>query len=489
MRRVLALFTLLLLSGPVRGQGQPPGPAGAKAGAPPPAAPATPGKAAPNAPVNPPAAGSPAAPAAGKKVTVRVPSGGSYTAYIHESPSTLATIQDRGELEVPAGLKAATVYVLDSKSGYAGRKAINPAAPGELTFDSRDFKLVQRVRVQATGKDDRPIAQGIVTLTDSGKNTARKLIQPASQGVAEFEFVVGGSGTVTVVPEGGSATSKEITLAVPPGETAQTIAVGLPEVTATVEPAGGAAEEKEAAPESPSAAGPAPAAQSLPAAPSALPPPDTGGGWGSTLVGFIFLIALLGGGYLFLKNRGITLDTVRRKLGVQPDAVAVGGGSLAGANVATSAPAPASAPAPPPVVSDPNQCQFCGQMKDAAGNCACTVAPGASSAYAAPAPFGAGPATSGGSRLVGAAGTYMGEVFPVNGTVVIGRDPGNPVPLDRDTTTSRRHAQITAEGGAFRIQDLGSSNGTYVNGTRITETVLQPGDEVSIGGTRFRFEV
>ena len=87
------------------------------------------------------------------------------------------------------------------------------------------------------------------------------------------------------------------------------------------------------------------------------------------------------------------------------------------------------------------------------------------------------------------AGTYMGTVFPLSGLAVIGREPTNPVPLDRDTTASRKHAQILAEGGVYRVQDLGSSNGTFVNGARVEETVLQPGDEVSIGGTRFRFEV
>ena len=42
--------------------------------------------------------------------------------------------------------------------------------------------------------------------------------------------------------------------------------------------------------------------------------------------------------------------------------------------------------------------------------------------------------------------------------------------------------------GGFVIRDQGSSNGTFVNGARVTEAPLRPGDEVSIGGTRFRFE-
>jgi hypothetical protein len=187
-----------------------------------------------------------------------------------------------------------------------------------------------------------------------------------------------------------------------------------------------------------------------------------------------------------MRNKGITFDMLLKKMGVQPDTVAAGGGSLAGANLATASPAPGMPPPPPPIVADPNQCPFCGQMKDAAGNCACSVMPGAG----APAgPAGFAPGAGSGPRLVGMAGTYMGQVFPVHGAAIIGREPTNPVPLDRDTTTSRRHAQISADGGVYRIQDLGSSNGTFVNGARVTESMLNPGDEVSIGGTRFRFEV
>ncbi|HTE20736.1 MAG TPA: FHA domain-containing protein, partial [Armatimonadota bacterium] len=322
---------------------------------------------------------------------------------------------------------------------------------------------------------------------------AVKIIQPASVGAVEFEFVPSGPGSVAVTPEGGKATSKDVSIDLAKGETVQTIPVALPEVTATVEPAAGAAPPANApanAP-APTAAAPAAAPVAAPAAPAPYPypPPETGGGWGSTLVGFIFLAALLFGGYVFARNKGITMEMVMQKLGVQPDAVAAGGGNLGGANYSIATASPGAPPAPPPVVADPNQCPFCGQMKDAAGNCACMVAPGGAAAGYAPASGVGGGAAGGGPRLVGMAGTYMGHVFPLGGSVVIGREATNPVPLDRDTTTSRRHAQLTADGGAYRIQDLGSANGTFVNGAKVTEAVLAPGDEVSIGGTRFRFEV
>lgn len=448
---------------------------------------------------NAPAANAPAATttaAAPGNVTVRVPSGGSYTAYIQENTTAAPkTIQDKGDLAVPAGAKTYTVYVLDPKSGYAARKAVaDVAGTKELSFASPDFKLVQKVRINVTGKDNKPIAQGSVALTDSGKNTYRKIIQATSLGVAEFDFVVSGVGSVAVTPEGGSATTKEVTIDLPKGETVQAIPVALPEVTAVVEPpAAPVAETTANTPANTPAAAPAPAAPqaATPVAPTAAPaspatPVSSGNDWGGTLIGFILLGAIAFAAYTYMKNNGITTEMLLKKLGVQPDTAVAGGGSLAGANTGV-VPAPGPAPAPPPVVADPNQCQFCGQQKDASGGCACTVTPGSlrggTPSFGAAAPSGSGP------RLVGMSGTYMGQVFPLSGTAVIGREPTNGIPLDRDTTASRRHAQISGAGASFSIQDLGSANGTYVNGAKVTEAALNPGDEVAIGGTRFRFEV
>jgi hypothetical protein len=66
-------------------------------------------------------------------------------------------------------------------------------------------------------------------------------------------------------------------------------------------------------------------------------------------------------------------------------------------------------------------------------------------------------------------------------TYTIGRVPGNQIVLN-DTFVSRQHAQlvITDDGRAI-IKDLGSTNGSYVNGNKISECVLKPGDIVKIG--------
>lgn len=70
--------------------------------------------------------------------------------------------------------------------------------------------------------------------------------------------------------------------------------------------------------------------------------------------------------------------------------------------------------------------------------------------------------------------------------VLIGRDPQNDVVLD-DRRVSRKHAEIRLRLGRYTLYDLQSTNGTYVNGRRVAEKVLEDGDKVSIGGLEIVF--
>jgi pSer/pThr/pTyr-binding forkhead associated (FHA) protein len=58
-----------------------------------------------------------------------------------------------------------------------------------------------------------------------------------------------------------------------------------------------------------------------------------------------------------------------------------------------------------------------------------------------------------------------------------------------DTNVSRRHAEFRRAGDTVVLTDLGSTNGTRVNGAPIRERVLASGDEVSVGSTRLIFEM
>jgi len=68
------------------------------------------------------------------------------------------------------------------------------------------------------------------------------------------------------------------------------------------------------------------------------------------------------------------------------------------------------------------------------------------------------------------------------GPMTIGRSPECELVL-RDSRASRRHARIAARDGVLILTDLGSTNGTRVNGHRITEVVLGAGDRIAIGET------
>ncbi len=70
---------------------------------------------------------------------------------------------------------------------------------------------------------------------------------------------------------------------------------------------------------------------------------------------------------------------------------------------------------------------------------------------------------------------------------VIGRLPDCAVSL-ADTQVSRRHAEIRPAGDGFAVADLGSMNGTTVNGVAVREQQLQDGDEIGIGSTTILFE-
>ncbi|HEX5054054.1 MAG TPA: FHA domain-containing protein [Planctomycetota bacterium] len=84
-------------------------------------------------------------------------------------------------------------------------------------------------------------------------------------------------------------------------------------------------------------------------------------------------------------------------------------------------------------------------------------------------------------------GDRAGDVLPVTErTLRIGRKPGNDLVL-ADEKTSGVHAEIVLEGDRHVLRDLGSTNGTFLDGKRVTELVLTPGDVVTIGRLRVKF--
>jgi FHA domain-containing protein/uncharacterized protein DUF1707 len=69
--------------------------------------------------------------------------------------------------------------------------------------------------------------------------------------------------------------------------------------------------------------------------------------------------------------------------------------------------------------------------------------------------------------------------------VLIGRSSACQLVLG-DDTVSRRHAELRIQDGCWLLRDLGSSNGTWVNGRRVMEAEVRPGDLIHLGGAELR---
>jgi pSer/pThr/pTyr-binding forkhead associated (FHA) protein len=76
-----------------------------------------------------------------------------------------------------------------------------------------------------------------------------------------------------------------------------------------------------------------------------------------------------------------------------------------------------------------------------------------------------------------------------DGATSIGRSSASDIVLKSDDYASGRHARLTRHGGLLYVEDMGSTNGTFVNGRKaVGATPLRRGDTVRIGSTTFRYE-
>jgi pSer/pThr/pTyr-binding forkhead associated (FHA) protein/predicted Ser/Thr protein kinase len=126
--------------------------------------------------------------------------------------------------------------------------------------------------------------------------------------------------------------------------------------------------------------------------------------------------------------------------------------------------------------------QSCTEMIEAARAAAAPPAP-IPTPVAGAAPSPAVP-TPGSLRLKVTAGNAQGTEIVVEDELLIGRRASGQGKLADDIEISREHARISRSGGGYVIEDLGSTNGTFVNGRRISAPeFLAPGDRVELGTT------
>ena len=301
-------------------------------------------------------------------------------------------------------------------------------APGWAAANGR---VVVEVR-----HDGKPVAAANVTL-DDGKRKQDALLDASSKGDAAFEDVRPGSLKVTVRYRAKGADAAPVTQlfeAKPTADAPAHVTVALPEATAVIGETPGAA----------------------------VPPArgDSRATGGFNVVGTLFALIVGGGAaaglWFYMRKNPDTVAGHLERLGAQIPKP--GDAPLADPPVAA---------APAPIAPEPPQ------------KIVLAAAP-------APIALASTPAPSGEPSLVNDAGMAM--PLP-EGETTVGRDLGLGLSLAGETTVSRRHARIVRSGATATLFDEGSTNGTFVNGQKVTGSAdLKPGDAVQFGSVRFRYE-
>ena len=80
-----------------------------------------------------------------------------------------------------------------------------------------------------------------------------------------------------------------------------------------------------------------------------------------------------------------------------------------------------------------------------------------------------------------------GVVFPLEGWIMVGRAQTSDIVLDEQFVSST-HARLVPRGQFYYVEDLGSTNGTWLNEKRVTEAQLRMDSRLRIGETVFRYE-
>lgn len=86
--------------------------------------------------------------------------------------------------------------------------------------------------------------------------------------------------------------------------------------------------------------------------------------------------------------------------------------------------------------------------------------------------------------LRGVSGAAFGKTYPVPGPVVIGRQQDCDISIPSEEI-SRRHAQVKPTADGLMVEDLGSANGTFINGKRVQAGLMRPGEELRLDAIRF----
>lgn len=396
-----------------------------------------------------------AAAGAQMKVSLSFPSSGPYRVWT--SPPGASSIPADAEIVrsketvLPFALIGMrdSMYVLDESTWNLARKSMRDVE-GAWDLKAADFNLIGQVKIRVESRGE-PIAAATVTLEGS-TGTQTQIIDPGSNGEATFLAVTPGEIKIGVQYRSADQTvGPERVIYEAPLERDKLIPTFVYSVSEPAETVRAGSGQPESEAQDSDRSGPGNAATNQGGA-------NPFGKFIINLLGLAIGVAIIYGIYKFVKSRPEDVAAQIKKLGISvPDPNADQGGDPGPVT------APVMKPEPPkPILLDD----------------------------AAPTPIGASPmgapAAPGAPRLSSNTGL---QISLQDGSTVVGREPGLGVSLPGENGVSRRHAEFRRTATGISVMDLGSTNGTYVNGVRIQgETALKVGDTVQFGTVQFRVE-
>jgi hypothetical protein len=403
-------------------------------------------------------------------VVVHLPVSGDYAVFAtHGAPLTppiSPTLSKGGDVTVPADAGSNEISVWNRATGNMASVPIKQVASGWVVSDSMltHVALVD-ILVQQNGA---PIQAAEVQLSDSAQRDPQ-IVDPSSAGVAKFFNVAPGRLTVTVRAKDTAPVIQLFQLALARSDVE-------PKFTMSVAAAAGTAASGSFASGGAGSGGAVAAGSGTAvggvgtAAPGGHASHDNAPGTGGVVVTYLLALVVAAGVgfaiFTYFKKYPGTVSEKLEQLGVQipkPDNI----GAAGGAPVAFD-PQPKPAPvqkiilddAAPTPLSSPSTTPYLSPM-------------GTTTVLQEP------------SLL-----SSSGVAIPLaEGETVVGRDAGLGLSLTGESSISRRHASLVKQGSSVTVNDLGSTNGTFVNGVKLASpTTLKPGDSVQFGAVSFRYQ-
>ena len=339
---------------------------------------------------------------------------------------------------------AGSVYVWDRDTGNIAAKPVGQVGKKWHIAD-KEFNRIGLVSVRVEHQGE-PVSAARIVLKDKTREQSQVLDESA-KGEADFFIVQPGMETVTVEYRSGGQPAQPVVQQFPLDLDRKNpdplLTVALPDATATISPVKSSGTTTQATPTA-----------SAPSVRHSNP-------WGSLLVFLVTLLlvaAIAWGLYHLAKKNPDFLKGKLDKLGVDVPEPS--------SHQDASGPVPTLEPAKP----SPQQ--------------KIILDGGGLSPELATAPVASAVALEPVLKKANGEFARLSE-----GETIVGREDGLGLSLAGESSVSRRHASIRRQGTNLTVKDLGSTNGTFVNGRRIdVETPLAAGDDVQFGAVKFRVE-